>query len=457
MNPIKQSFNSLSFEHPGELKKFIKMGFIFCTILAVYWTLGTIKESLLTDHIGNVMLPYAKIISLFFLIPSLFIYTRLLDFFSREKIFIYISLFYALCTLFFAFYIDSLSNQTMITLYNLKLSTALLFCFSFYAFVESYGSIIVALFWALATSTTQPESAKKGFPLIVGLGQVGGIVGPFVLCKVPRYFHVVTLSPILYASTIVLLISCSLFYYFLKTTPRLLLHSYQGLETINGKKQTPSFFEGWNLILKNYYLIGILFIIFFFEFTTQIFDYDFKCFANEQLSGLELAEYFSLYGSAVNGATLLCLLLGINKINSFFGITYSLLLIPLLIGLSTLGLMVFHNASMVFIILVFLKAINFALTIPTTKQLYIPTSSDVRFKAQAWIDTFGSRMGRQLSGIYAIVLNSLSGPLMSFCLVPSLSQFTNSLFLFLTCIWFFIALYIGKKHNKALKNNAQIC
>lgn len=445
-----------------ELTKFIKMGLIFCTILAVYWTLGTIKESLLSDLIGSSTLPYAKIISFLFLVPALLIYSRLLDLFSREKLFIIISLFYALVTVAFAFLIDhSIFNEAQSSLISSKEGItyygARIFCFSFYSFVESYGSLLVALFWAIATSTTQPESAKKGFPLIVGLGQIGGIFGPLILCRTPRYLHLTTSSLPVYLSAALIVISCFLFHYFLRTTPATLLQPFQGSENKTDTSSVPGFFEGWNLIIKHAYLIGILCIIFFFEFITQLFDYYFKCFASDQLSGLELAEYIGFYGSAINFVTLLCLVAGINNINRFFGITYSLLLIPALIGFSIFGFMMYQNISILFGMLVLLKAVNFSLSIPTTKQLYIPTTSDVRFKAQAWIDTFGSRTARQLSGVYAMLLNFLQSQSPSICLLSTFNGLTNYLCLTMVFFWFCTAYYLGKKHSLALENNKTIC
>ena len=46
------------------------------------------------------------------------------------------------------------------------------------------------------------------------------------------------------------------------------------------------------------------------------------------------------------------------------------------------------------------KAVNYALNGPALKQLYIPTTPDVRFKAQAWIETFGSRSSKQDGSVF---------------------------------------------------------
>ena len=55
------------------------------------------------------------------------------------------------------------------------------------------------------------------------------------------------------------------------------------------------------------------------------------------------------------------------------------------------------------------KAINYALNSPSMKQLYIPTSKDVRYKSQAWIESFGSRGSKAVgSGINDLHKNALA-------------------------------------------------
>ena len=55
-----------------------------------------------------------------------------------------------------------------------------------YVFVESFGSLVVALFWAFATDITTADSAKKGFSLVVMLGQIGGFIAPAIFYKDPN-------------------------------------------------------------------------------------------------------------------------------------------------------------------------------------------------------------------------------------------------------------------------------
>ena len=69
-----------------------------------------------------------------------------------------------------------------------------------YVYVESFGSLIVALFWSFTTDITDENAAKRGFPLIAMLGQLGNIVGycsyeqsVLVLPIVDRWWQLVVL------------------------------------------------------------------------------------------------------------------------------------------------------------------------------------------------------------------------------------------------------------------------
>ena len=97
-----------------------------------------------------------------------------------------------------------------------------------YVFVESFGSLVVALFWAFAADTTDPTSAKRGFPLVVAIGQIGGIFFPYGIGGLPHRLGLSTdaLSMVILGGLILLILP--LVKYFLKATPSHLMASFEG-------------------------------------------------------------------------------------------------------------------------------------------------------------------------------------------------------------------------------------
>jgi len=103
------------------------------------------------------------------------------------------------------------------------------------------------------------------------------------------------------------------------------------------------------------------------------------------------------------------------------------------------------------------KAFNYALNGPALKQLYIPTTPDVKFKAQAWIETFGSRSSKQAGSVFNMSLGPLQG---AFGAVLGRSYYlalSGILCFPLLAVWLFIAIFLGKSFKKAIKSNVTIC
>ena len=133
------------------------------------------------------------------------------------------------------------------------------------------------------------------------------------------------------------------------------------------------------------------------------------------------------------------------------------MLMPFIIAAAVLTFYYYPVISILFWIMVGAKAFNYALNGPAMKQLYIPTSKDVKYKAQSWIETFGSRGSKATgSGI-----SNLKDPFMQYfgagaglALHIALSTYFS---MGLLVMWFFIALYLGNTYNKAVKNNEIVC
>ncbi len=115
------------------------------------------------------------------------------------------------------------------------------------------------------------------------------------------------------------------------------------------------------------------------------------------------------------------------------------------------------SLSFLFTLMVGSKAINYALNGPALKQLYIPTTPDVRFKAQAWIETFGSRASKEAGSLFNMLLTPLQK---SFGALAGRSYYLNAsgaLGFPLLALWLVIALYLGRSYNNAIERKEVVC
>ncbi len=444
-------FNFGDFERE-EFKKFLRMGVIFALIIGVYWTLRPLKDAVFIQLASNLQLPYAKTASVIALLPLVMFYTELLEKNSREKMLIILPAFYGLSILCFSVLIMTAQAS------GNGSTAAQALGYIWYLFVESFGSLVVALFWAFAADTTEPSQAKRGFPLVVAIGQFGGIVLPYGIGGMPHRLHLSTdFLSIIFLGLLTLLI-IPLVRYFLRATPKDLLASFHGTnEAAVKQEQESGFLEGLKLLLKNRYLLGIFAANFIYEVVVTIFDFNFKLSASTSYSGVALSSYLSLYGSSVNIVSLLCLLFGISNITRFLGVGTALAAMPIIVGCALFGFLSLDSLPFLFGLMVGSKAINYALNGPALKQLYIPTTPDVKFKAQAWIETFGSRSSKQAGSMFNMTLSPLQSAFGTIAGKSHYLMLSGIICFPLLALWLLVAIFLGRAFKKAVQNNEVIC
>lgn len=443
-----------------EFKKFLRMGLIFAVIIGVYWTLRPLKDAIFIRLVDKLELPYAKTVSVLALLPLVMFYTRLLEKTSRERMLVILPAFYGVTIIIFGLAMtiaqaspEEISARTSFAYFGTRLLG-----YVWYVFVESFGSLVVALFWAFATDTTEANHAKRGFPLVVAIGQMGGILFPYGIGGLPHRLNLTTDTLAMVCLGILTLLIIPLVKYFLRKTPQELLASFHGKnEQEEESQQEPGFLEGLKLLLSHKYLIGIFAANFIYEIIVTIFDFNFKLEASQQYSGVALSHYLSVYGSSVNIVSLLCLLLGISNVTRFLGVGTALALMPVIVGFALFSFLTINSLSFLFTLMVGSKAINYALNGPALKQLYIPTTPDVRFKAQAWIETFGSRASKEAGSIFNMILSPLQKMFGEAAGRAHYLMLSGAIGFPLLVIWFGVAVYLGRSFKKAIDDKNVIC
>ncbi|MBS0654168.1 MAG: hypothetical protein JSR46_00175 [Verrucomicrobia bacterium] len=443
-----------------EFKKFCRMGAIFALIIGVYWTLRPLKDSLFIQLVDKFQLPYAKTVSVLLLLPLVMLYTRLLEKNSREKMLHLLPACYGAVILLFAGLMQwaQAPQEVIAARSSLAFFGTKALGYVWYVFVESFGSLVVALFWAFATDTTIPASAKRGFPLVVALGQIGGIIFPYSIAGLPHRLNHSTDTLSLITLGFLTLLIIPLVRSFLQKTPASLMQAFHGNnEKEEASEQEPGFLEGFRLLTKHRYLLAIFAVNFIYEFIVTIFDFNFKIAAADTYSGVALSHYLSLYGSSVNIVSLSCLLLGISNVTRFLGVGAALAAMPVIVGIALFGFLTIDSLTFLFGLMVGSKAINYALNGPALKQLYIPTTTDVRFKAQAWIETFGSRASKEAGSLFNMLLSPLQKLLGAQAGRSSYLMLSGGIGFVLLFGWLIFALYLGRSHRKAIEEKRVIC
>jgi AAA family ATP:ADP antiporter len=451
-------FNFGEFEEQ-EFRKFIRLGFIYFMVVGIYWIIRPLKDSVFAQLVGAEYIPFAKTVSLCLMIPFVAIYTKLISMYPREKITSIIPTFYGIAICVFACVIFLCQDG----IYTNSIGKSIV-GYIWYFFVESWASVVFAMFWAICTDVTDPKTAKRGFPLVYFVGQIAGIITPVLITGMPKRLGLQTDFLSLITAGIAAFIMITVTKYFFKATPKELLVAFESEEDkkkaakekeAKGKK--PGFTEGIKLLFSHKYLMGIFFAILMFELITTIFDYNFKMAAAKVYSGTELSKYLGEYGSCVNIITVLFLLLGISNISRFLGLGIALICTPLLLGCALFGFLALDSLNFLFVLMVSSKAINYALNNPSLKQLYIPTSESARFKAQAWIEAFGGRIAKEAGSVFNMTLLPLKAAFGELAGKAYYLTLTGVVGYPLIVLWIIVAVYLGKTCKKASDEKKVVC
>lgn len=439
------------FDSVDEVKKFAFLSTIFGLIIGVYWTLRPIKDSQFGSVVGGDYLPWAKILSVFVTVVLVLVYGKLVDAFPRHKVFYGIVSTYAVLALLFTW---GFMHPT-IGFTNTVADPTRLIGWAFYVWVESFGSLIVALFWAITTDSTLPESAKRGFPIIALVGQIGNVCGPLVLNT--RYLGLAHSGPIVGICAGLMFVIVALFFAFMHVVPKSQMTGYhQGEAAPDGE---PGFFEGLKLLITHKYLAGLFLVVSINELIVTILDNHFKqsVFASFPTEALRSA-YLSDYAVWTGIIATLCVGLGINNIQKYLGIVASLVLTPLLVAGAVLWIK-FNPHSLVsaFWIMAGSKAVNYAFNAPTMKQLYIPTSKDAKYKSQAWIEMFGSRLAKGSASGVNVFRASFKEKFGALDGVSAFLTMTTFMSFGLIGLWLLVVVFVSAAYNKAIKEKTIVC
>lgn len=446
-----------------EIKKFGILASIFFMIIGSYWLLRLLKNTLFykiafpvalgcpVDY-GRLMQPVAKFWSPFVIIPLVFIYSKMVDLFEKHTLFyiltsIYTVLFGGITALLAMrhFWGDEFLGRSLLAIIG----------WVSYFTIESFGSLIVALFWSFTASITTTQSAKRGYPMIAAMAQFGALVAVIPVLDINLFGGVWVLF---LGATLAIASTLFGMHYFMRTMPEeQLIGNKRAHET---EKHHDGFFQGFitgiTLLFTKSYLIGVLIVSSFYEIITQIIEYQMQsnaCSHPTYSTEAGFAQFQGIYGVCVNLIAFLMALVGTGYLIKRFGLRFCLLLFPIALAVAFLSLFAFFKFGnpttdqllwATFGVMIMAKGLGYAVNNPVKEIMYIPTSKDVKFKTKSWIDMFGSRTAKQ-SG--AQITDAFKHN------IPDLMVFGTLVSMGLTAVWIVAAIYVGNKNRQLIEEN----
>lgn len=378
----------------SEFWEIAPLGLSFGCALGCYWMLRTMKNALFMELVGPAYLPHAKLASMVFLLVTLVLYGKGVDWLGKRKL---LALLYALYAALFAvltyFFQQGSANH------HLTLG------WGFYLSIESFGSLGISHLWSLAVNaTTDAEVAARRFPLLAVGGQIGACTCTFLLARTAEHGQLV---PLLCLAVVLLAVAPVMTFYWLQKNniPDEVEHLSEGDASLGarpeaGSKGTAGIWEGLRLVMTRPYLVAVLWSVVAYELVGTYLDYQMNSKAHETLVTLEkVTGFLATYGFAANFISLIFALTGTTWLVKNWGLSRCLIIYPIVLCFLVLGAASFPTLWVMFAAQIALKGAAYGFNKPCLELVYVPTSDDIQFKAKSWIDTAGSRGGKALGSV----------------------------------------------------------
>jgi AAA family ATP:ADP antiporter len=421
-----------------EFKKFGLLSLTFFFLIGAYWLLRTQKDAAFNAIVGLEFQPKAKMISFIVSVVAVLIYSKLVDMFDKNTLLI------SLSALFGGGFLTSavLLAHPTIGFPNTVASPERYFGWFLYLFIESFGTVMVGLFWAFVTSSTKTESAKKGYPLIIAGSQIGSILGSWLSYKSKLFGNQLLFT--VGALAICFIVPVVLFY--LWSVP--VEYRTGNPEAAGAKKAKTGMFEGLWLLMTRPYVLGIFGLATLYEVIGTILDFQMKMLARSAYPTKEaFASFNGLYGIFTNGLALVFALVGTSFLMRRYGLRWCLLLFPVATGIMIGAVYIQPTLWVVAGALIIIKGLSYALNNPAKEMMYLPTTKDVRFKAKGWIDMFGSRSSKATG---AMVTDFFSNSMTNLLAYGTLISFG------LVGVWVLVAMFVGTTFKHLTEKNQVI-
>ncbi len=416
---------------PGEATRALLMTLNIFLILTAYLIAKVVREPLILAGGGAELKSYASAGQVILLLGVIRLYAWLVSKYPRRKLINCVTLFFAACLI--GFYIGLIT----IGPWNGVI---------YYLWVGIFSLVIIAQFWSFANDTYTAEQGKRLFVLLAFGASAGGVFGPMLAGAI---LDLVGLYNLLLVSAAVLLISLLLTNYIESgITRERVVNPYTAPAA---KEPAISKRGALKVVFRNKYLLLIALLILVTNWVNTTGEYILG--RNVQNAAIQLAEssaagdgiqktfignFYANFYSIVGLAGLLMQLLVVSRVLKYLGIRFAILTLPAIALAGYLSILLFPVLLVIRWAKTAENATDYSLNNTVRHILFLPTTTEEKYKAKVAIDSFFVRSGDVLSAILVFI----GVTWLSF----KTAHFT-SVCLGLVGVWLVLAYSIGRKNR----------
>ncbi len=269
----------------------------------------------------------------------------------------------------------------------------------FYVWAGIFGVLAPAQVWTLANYVLTTREAKRVFGLLGSGGITGWIFAGFLCKNVVRIF-----------GTEALLLSMAVFITASAGMVAVIHRRHLEESTFAAgppqatSRGTPGFVESLRLVWGTKYLRAISTLIFLSSYATTMTGWQFKAIAKQFLMHKDqLAVFFAEFNFYAGLLCLACQLLLTTRLLRRFGIGLALVLVPVALLGSSVGVLLVGTLFAVVMLKGTDQVLRYSIDKSTVELLYLPVAPRLKMQVKSFIDTVIWRSGDGLAGIAVLI------------------------------------------------------
>lgn len=368
----------------AELKKLLLIALLFFGVVFSLTVLKPARNSIFLSDLGAAKLPFVYLITAAATGIFVFINTRISNKLSSAAFISATFAFLGLNLLAFWWLIRLSENWITMT---------------FYVWVNIFNTAIVGHFWAFANDFFNPREAKKLIGFILTGGTLGGIAGGLAAdISVSELF---TTEDVLLLALFALVVCIALIQIVDRKIPRARRSQTTIEEQARHAQQPERPTEKWH---QNRHLRLLALMTALATIVSTLIDYQFNAVVETTYaSKAAKTRFFGQFYVVMNIVSLFLQLFLTGKILRRFGIGVTLIILPITLGLGSLGFMLVPTILLAAFLKIGDKALQYSLSQSSNELLYLPIPSQIRRKAKLIIDVFIHRFASGLAACLILV------------------------------------------------------
>lgn len=277
-------------------------------------------------------------------------------------------------------------------------------CRIFYVWVSVFNLFTFSSAWSLLSDIFSKEASQRLFGIIAAGASLGSIAGA---ASVKFLVAHIGTSNIIFASMILLGIALVLKYAMIAELSH--FESAQSLERFDKTIGAKNPFVGFSLIIKSRYLLALCaFVLLLTSVSTFLYMEQARIIKEIFPTREARVAAFANIDLIVQSSALFIQIFLTAKIAQFFKLTTMLGALGFIIGFGFIVLAFTHPAFLPFVIVMSLRRVGeYALVKPAREMLFVPLSSDEKYKVKNFLDAVvyrgGDALSAQVEGIFASI------------------------------------------------------